>query len=515
LITLVDKSLLEHSDGTPVRFRMLETIREYGVEQLAGRSELGTARSRHADYFHRLVIDIEPRLRGPEQSAARVIIERERDNILAALRYLVDSGEPHRALITVLGMTWYYVQRDAENELGYWLDQVIAANEGLDEPLLVYAEAARFLSDQRWLYAGDVDQLRDALADLVAKLGEAPDPPFAGLAVLATRLRIFLGGVEDMDLDELIGKATTETDPWIRGAIFSMAAWMAENAGDRQRMGEYSERAYQDFSRTGDSWGLAAALSQQAQLLTLEGKVDEAVDALQRTLELSRVMGSVDDMIIGHLRICMLQLRRGDTTAARRHLELMRTAQSSGTMERERVLMCGCAESAVLLAEGRHADAGALVSRMRDGLDRELLENRFSAHASAMALACCAAVELELARRAEPAERARRIRTARADLTTGYPAALLTEDVPIIAEFGTVVADAAESVGNAGRAALLLGAATGMSGVSNITEPRHLQLQDRLRAQLGADHYQQCFDSGGRLTRDQILTELDPDRIDH
>jgi len=68
LAALLDHSVLRQevlADGAP-RFRMLETIREYALEQLAARGELDTLRRRHATYFLALAEAAEPQLQGPD-----------------------------------------------------------------------------------------------------------------------------------------------------------------------------------------------------------------------------------------------------------------------------------------------------------------------------------------------------------------------------------------------------------------------------------------------------------------
>ena len=84
-----DKSLLreEIGDGTHPRFMMLETVREYALEQLDESGEAETIRHRHAGYFLMLAETGDPLLRGHEQAAWVARLELERDNLRAALGY--------------------------------------------------------------------------------------------------------------------------------------------------------------------------------------------------------------------------------------------------------------------------------------------------------------------------------------------------------------------------------------------------------------------------------------------
>lgn len=511
MINLADKSLLEHSSGTPVRFRMLETIREYGVERLDERSELAAVRARHAGFFYDLVIELEPQLRDHRQRKARMIMDTERGNILAALRFLIDS-DPHRALIMTLAMYWQFQIRDQETELGYWLDQVITANEGRDEPLLVYAEAISKLANRELL---DVDSQRAqaAMAELIDQMRQAPEPPFAGLIVLREQLPIYLGAERGVSMEELVDRAHEVDDPWVRGAIYAAASWMAENLGKREEMARFTDAAYEAFTRTGDAWGLSAVLSQRAQLLTFDGETDLAIEALEQVLAMAPEIGSGDDILITHLRLAGLEVRRGRPAAARKHVELMREPGRNSALERERDLLCDSVEATVLVAEGRTAEASELAARIRDKIDDSLLTNRFSAHASSMALGSCAYVELALDRSEHPQAGSRtgpRLHQAIMDLRRGYRAALATDDVPILAEFAAVTAAVAEAVGDAERAARLLGGGAQLVGLDRLTDPRHVEVADRLRMQLGGTAFDALFAAGRKLDRAKVVALMDP-----
>ncbi len=96
--SLAEKSLLWREEGpasaaSEPRFRMLETIREYGLERLAESGEEAEARQRHAAHFLALVEEAEPYLRGePAMGSWLDRLEAEHDNLRAAVTWLLDPA---------------------------------------------------------------------------------------------------------------------------------------------------------------------------------------------------------------------------------------------------------------------------------------------------------------------------------------------------------------------------------------------------------------------------------------
>ncbi|MCD0485054.1 winged helix-turn-helix domain-containing protein [Streptacidiphilus sp. ASG 303] len=131
LLSLVDRSLvvadLDGGDGG-ARYRLLETVHAYAAERLreAGDAELHRARQRHLRFFRELVRRTEPLLRGREQLRRLDLLEREKDDIRAALRRAVDAGEEQEALCLVLGMGWLWAVRNDRTEARAWCDAVAA-----------------------------------------------------------------------------------------------------------------------------------------------------------------------------------------------------------------------------------------------------------------------------------------------------------------------------------------------------------------------------------------------------
>ena len=133
LTSLVDKSLVI-DDELPTgerRFRMLETIREFALEQLESRREAATARRRHAEWCMDEVARVEARVLGPDERQWLDHYDREHDNIRTALAWaLTDTGDVGIAemLSGPLWLFWFFRAHATEGRR--WLDLVIAQSGG-------------------------------------------------------------------------------------------------------------------------------------------------------------------------------------------------------------------------------------------------------------------------------------------------------------------------------------------------------------------------------------------------
>src|SRR5919197_528943 len=109
LTGLVEKSLVVPEEtGGEARFRLLETMPEFGRERLAWSGELVGLLRRHATYFLEAAVASEDRLTGPEQAVALRWLHREQADLCAALDWW-RREDPHEALrmAAALGMFWY------------------------------------------------------------------------------------------------------------------------------------------------------------------------------------------------------------------------------------------------------------------------------------------------------------------------------------------------------------------------------------------------------------------------
>jgi predicted ATPase len=106
--SLVDSSLVRaDTRGGEPRFSLLETIRDYARERLAGGGDWVRAHDRHAAYFQALAEPSGADLAGPGQLPWVGRLETEHDNLLAAMSWLVDQDHLDQATHLFL-MTWRF-----------------------------------------------------------------------------------------------------------------------------------------------------------------------------------------------------------------------------------------------------------------------------------------------------------------------------------------------------------------------------------------------------------------------
>jgi predicted ATPase/DNA-binding CsgD family transcriptional regulator len=135
--SLMDKSLLqqqEQQDGQP-RFLMLDTIREYGLETLEVSGKAEVTQQAHAAYYLRLAEEAELGIRSPLQTAWLEHLEREHDNLRAALRWLLEHREIEQnremALQLAAALAEFWRIRGYDSEGQTFLEQALAAREGV------------------------------------------------------------------------------------------------------------------------------------------------------------------------------------------------------------------------------------------------------------------------------------------------------------------------------------------------------------------------------------------------
>ncbi len=338
LLSLVDKSLLVADlDGEgPPRYRMLETIHEYTDERLAEAEETAATGGRHVGYFRELVRGADLNIHGPEQLHWLAVLEREHDNIRAALRRAVCRRDEDDALVLALGMSWYWSLRGYSQEARRWYDAVLSIGPDpfadarpvpLDRHVLEYpvpmppealGEARRAIVIYRLIsmFEGNLDVLADQEAVAIArKVTEAygRDLPqsyrFPGL------MRVFgaflIGQLDTMRelLDDAVEGCREYGSASDLAFILQIRAKMMNDwPGGAEQSTLDGEESLDLYRRAGDRWGMSQALSARGESLANQGRSADAVEAYRRAIELAEELGAPQEvpMLQVHLGSAML-----------------------------------------------------------------------------------------------------------------------------------------------------------------------------------------------------------------
>jgi predicted ATPase/DNA-binding SARP family transcriptional activator len=146
LSELVDKSLVsaEQESAGRMRYRMLETIRQYAHEKLVDEKEAEALRSRHLAYYLDYAIEGEQYLRGSEQVIWQRRLMQEMHNFRAALSWALEQ-EVYSGLHLALVLGWVWYNNNIILEGSRWLNQFIAREE-------ILATNQPRLPDMQWLH---------------------------------------------------------------------------------------------------------------------------------------------------------------------------------------------------------------------------------------------------------------------------------------------------------------------------------------------------------------------------
>jgi non-specific serine/threonine protein kinase len=171
LAALVDKSLvLAEPQRGAVRYRLLETMRQYARERLHEAGEAEAARDRHLAYFLGLAEEAEPKLRGPEARAVMDRLEEEHANLRLAIEWALHTGGD-AALRLSGALGWFWWGRAYHTEGRRWLACALTTNPDRTAARMKALHGAGWLAHHQ----RDADEARALLAESLAIARELDD----------------------------------------------------------------------------------------------------------------------------------------------------------------------------------------------------------------------------------------------------------------------------------------------------------------------------------------------------
>ena len=323
LTQLVDRSMVEHLDG---RYRLIETIREYAAERLG--DDDPAPRRLVSLWVDRLATP--PPSDGPAHTRWLATVGQEYDNIQAALRWALGSGDPEQALRIAAAMWWYWWITGRMGEGRAWLDRVLAAAP--DEPSLLRGRALRVAAS-----------LARSSGDLVAarRLGERALATFR-------------------ELDDRAGTIA---------ALNNLSA-TAQAQHDYDASLTFGHEGLAMAEEDGDARAIAAACNNTATTLRCLDRLDEAELLLRRALDWFREGGEQRGEAAARTNLGIVARRRGALDASGDHMrEALRIYTDLAIPEGQLDAVEGLAQLAI---RGGAAEAGltllAIAERERTSL---------------------------------------------------------------------------------------------------------------------------------------------------
>ncbi|MQY21463.1 protein kinase domain-containing protein [Nocardia macrotermitis] len=287
---LVDKSIVirEETDGL-VRFRLLETLREYGADKLRDSGEYPRLRRAHRDWFARMASDAEAGWLGDRQLEWIERIEREQSNLREALEYCLTDRDEDAAdigLRTVNALILYWQARGRYDECGRWIDRMLHHPGRQSPPERV---EALFSAGSMAALQGDLDSAAALTAQARTIADRTDDSMTRALADTAEALCALLRGEftqafstleAAVEAFESLGRTRLQVSAAI---VLGLAC---QTGGDPERATANLRRAIALTEARGETVQRSYALLVLGEVAWQQGDPDRSRQALEQALRL-------------------------------------------------------------------------------------------------------------------------------------------------------------------------------------------------------------------------------------
>ena len=303
LSRLVDNSLVaaETQHGA-ARYRMLETVRQYGQDRLREAGEADAVQRRHRDWYLELAERADPRLRGPEEDAWLGRLEVEHDNLRAALEWSKgerDSAGAELRLAKTLEWFWYLNGHWSEGRVR--LENAIARSDEAS-PFLpkVLFGAARLAYRQ-----GDGERAR-MLCERGLELSRAHDdqPDIIPLLMLSGIFAMVDAGYERATelFTNSLAVSRQQGDKWWSAEALAFLGTVAGIRGDNSGAAARCSESLTLAKETGSTNAITFALRNLGLLALRQGRYEQAAayyrESLMRCRE-ARTPGVITECLEG------------------------------------------------------------------------------------------------------------------------------------------------------------------------------------------------------------------------
>ncbi|MDV7086718.1 protein kinase domain-containing protein [Rhodococcus opacus] len=288
LTSLVEKSILIREEyGSVVRFRMLETLREYGYEKLEQTGEAAVLRRRHRDWYEALALAAEAEWISARQLEWIARLKREHANLREALEFSIDD-DPAAGLRIAAALYWFWSSQGLYNEGRRWLDQLLdrrSAATTLERVKALCYDSVMANSQ------GDLESGAALVATARTLTAHTSDPVLRAYSDCADgMLALYSGNLERAcsHLESALAEFTARRDRTLETSLLYPLGTAYGLSGQTDRAIECHERALAITHTHGEKMYRAHSLWAMGIDVWRQGDTDRAVRVLEQSLELTR-----------------------------------------------------------------------------------------------------------------------------------------------------------------------------------------------------------------------------------
>ena len=330
LTSLVDKSILIREEtGSVVRFRMLETLRDYGVEKLEQSGEAPAVRRRHMEWFEAMARQAEAEWVSARQLDWIALLKQEQPNLREALEFGLED-DPAAGLRIAAALFRFWTSQGIYSEARRWYDRLLARYRG---PLT--------LDWVKALYAASV---------VVNIQGD------------------FSAGTALVEQARTLAKQTT--DPLMRAYVSFADGTLGLLSGDLEHVCTQLESARAGFDACGERASEISALVALATAYGLSGMTEQAIECHERALAITGMHEEKIYRTYSLFSFGVVLWQQGDVDRA---VPLLEESLQTSRQVRNPHNVAACLEALAWISFDRgDARRAAVLMGAADGLAREV-----------------------------------------------------------------------------------------------------------------------------------------------
>jgi non-specific serine/threonine protein kinase len=361
---LVDKSLVVVSmqpQGREARYRLLETIRQYGRNKLLASGEAEIIRQQHAAYYLALAEQARPKLQEQEQLAWLERLEVEHDNLRAALRWGRAEAQTTETGLRLAGALWvfWYLHGHWSEGRG-WLEDMLIQSQGSGH---TQARATALLNAGALAdYQGDYGQARLLIEESLTMYRELGDKVGSAwslyyLGHLASEQGHYEQAVALLGDSVMLFRQSP--DKWGAALSLCILGWVTWYLGDYQVAAIFCQESLALSRELGNPRGVAWALSCLSGVAISQGDPGQAIAHGEESLALFQQLGIKDGIAWSLYTLGYVALFQGhDGRAASCFVDSLVLRREMG--DKVRIAHCLAGLAGVAGAQGQAAPAARL-----------------------------------------------------------------------------------------------------------------------------------------------------------